>query len=802
MSAGVPVEAVLERVATRWRATAQRLHRASRAVHHAAGQANDPASSVSKALADLDAAVERIQAAAKEPDVIIATTGTTSSGKSTIANLLVGGPLLPKAVQEMSAGVVTIVHDDVKRQLTVEATVGATWEAGTWHDITFEAARSRLELTMEAYRREGSQPGGCESVEPPRFLVTWPTRIGAERVAFGLPATARVTLVDLPGLKFVNDEANASVVREQARRALCLVAYNSFEVDPRKQEALLGEVVDQVKALRGSPARMLFVLNRIDAFLTDRDPVASERHFASRMTAQIRKGLGDALPEFSDVISRISPVCLSSEPGLYAIVAESAPDESVTVLRRLKRDYQGLFSDDEIEQLPSSPATWSEPQRRWFIEEAKRRSRLVQFEATLREHVAVNLPELILPVLIEAADRAARRVLAEAEAMCLAYSARATADVAAAQDRLEEVHQRLRRLKEECLKYLDPLREVEAGDGDLVEKLLVAVPKVESLLGVSRQPGNPARGPGVLAGLCNALPDAVQVPLQRLNAAVMQMMQGDDTQDPVLDGLPGAGDLVSATRALRAGPYSAAWRDGGAFEGAQATAVESGLSRLAVALASVATELVGRESRIQADRMKGGLQACAAVVVERLESQAAGSADEFRNLRGVFRGSFDLLPPRLPRVQFSPQVRHWERVEHQHVPETYYVQEGIWWTLGIFKRRVQKTRMVLHTTRTNVLEVAKLGDLLEGFARSGSLAALEQVFAAWLVDGVHSFDVALGRRLDEGVKVYRDVLLRRLEQVERAADVQISAMDAQREEVAALIDEVQDSGNWRRDRHG
>jgi len=74
--------------------------------------------------------------------------------------------------------------------------------------------------------------------------------------------------MDLPGLAFVGDQGNANVIK-QCREALCLVTYNSEETDPQKVSNLLQEVVQQVKELRGTPARMLFILNKIDVFRRD-----------------------------------------------------------------------------------------------------------------------------------------------------------------------------------------------------------------------------------------------------------------------------------------------------------------------------------------------------------------------------------------------------------------------------------------------------------------------------------------------------------------------------------------------------
>ncbi|BAQ64451.1 hypothetical protein [Geminocystis sp. NIES-3709] len=44
----------------------------------------------------------------RHPTLILATTGTTSSGKSTLVNFLCGADIVPTAVSEMSAGSVTI----------------------------------------------------------------------------------------------------------------------------------------------------------------------------------------------------------------------------------------------------------------------------------------------------------------------------------------------------------------------------------------------------------------------------------------------------------------------------------------------------------------------------------------------------------------------------------------------------------------------------------------------------------------------------------------------------------------------
>jgi len=66
-----------------------------------------------KELTDkLDTALETLRYELDNPVLTLATTGTTSSGKRTLVNLLCGAEIMPVAVSEMSAGAVTIEYND------------------------------------------------------------------------------------------------------------------------------------------------------------------------------------------------------------------------------------------------------------------------------------------------------------------------------------------------------------------------------------------------------------------------------------------------------------------------------------------------------------------------------------------------------------------------------------------------------------------------------------------------------------------------------------------------------------------
>jgi len=794
------VEAVLRGASQRWRALADDVSRVGAELRDQVGARSFSklAPGVQPALHELEEAVGRFESAAVRPEVVIATTGTTSSGKSTLANLLIGEMLLPKAVQEMSAGVVTVRHDDAVRRLVVEATRGATWPTGRWDPSSASEVRDRLKSVMNSYRDLlGNMPPASKSeVEPPRFAITWPTRLGRRPEAFGLPASADISVVDLPGLKYVEDELNGGVVREQARRSLCVVAYNSFETDPRKQDALLRQVVDQVKALGGSPARMLFVLNRIDAFRTDSDPAASERAFCDRVTRQIRSRITQELQEYAEQASSILPIPLSSEPALYAVVASerTGPDQA-HLLELLEDEYKKLFSRKDMNSLPRDPAEWSDVQRRWFIDEARTQSRGAEFEERLGAHIASRLPEIMLPPLVDGAYQPARRVLEGLDALVEAYGQQEEEQLALAIRRLETLHAQLRTLKEEVLVPLAPLREVVGGDGDLVGRLLVAVPKLENSLGLA----GPDGGPGQLSALQSALTDAVQVPLQRLSEVVFRTMEGDELEEPFIDSCRTASALHRSIRELRSGPYGRIWETGGTVEGAEADSLRVSLDAFSKNMSKIATELVKRESRIQADRMRTALEAAGGAIVGRLEAGGTALVEGkgFKGLRGVYRGAFDLAPPRLPKVKFAADIEKWSCIEYHDEVREYFVMKRVWWKLWLGRSRVRKTETVtVQTTRTGIV-VSKLGDLLEGFTTSGEVSDLEEFFSGWLGDSLVHFESSLEKRLRDGVKTYRLAFEERLDELKQGTKKRVEDAKRHRGAVTRALAGVDENRDWR-----
>lgn len=343
----------------------------------------------------LSQALENLIDELHNPTLTLATTGTTSSGKSTLVNFLCGAEIVPVATSEMSAGVVTIEYSRDKA-LIIEATPGATWECGQWYGIGDQEIYNRLHDVMIEYidRREDQPDLAC-----PQSLIYYPFRL-VKDLGLELPHRTKVRILDLPGLAYVGDEGNASVIR-QCREALCLVTYNSAETDALKVKNLLQEVVSQVKDLGGSPARMLFILNRIDVFRADRTWPMSEERFVEKAVSSIKGELLDQLREYTQEIEALQVIKLSTWPALLALQARSSDVlVSVDACKRADNHFNGLI-EDILEDLPRSVQKWSDHDRHRVAETLWEKSYGKSFQSALHEHIGNHFPQLVIPQMID-----------------------------------------------------------------------------------------------------------------------------------------------------------------------------------------------------------------------------------------------------------------------------------------------------------------------------------------------------------------------------------------------------------------
>ncbi|MEG5039568.1 MULTISPECIES: dynamin family protein [unclassified Microcoleus] len=356
----------------------------------------------------LDEALSTLVDELRNPTLTLATTGTTSSGKSTLVNLLCGAEIVPVAVSEMSAGAVTIEYSKEK-SLIIHETPGALWECGEWRGIREEKIYQRLYQVMISYieNREKEPNLAC-----PQSTIFYPFRLVKES-KLELPQGTRVKILDLPGLAYVGDRGNADVIK-QCREALCIVTYNSAETDAHKVKSLLQEVVQQVKDLGGSPARMLFTLNRIDVFRADKNWPETENRFVEKARRDIKNELTEQLQEYTEDIEKLQVVKLSTWPALLALQIQNNDDiYSAEACKKADNNFNGLIDEDLLEVLPRNVQKWSRHDRTRVAEALWKKSYAEEFQQHLKEHITQHFPQLVIPQIIERFNRAAGNAVTE-----------------------------------------------------------------------------------------------------------------------------------------------------------------------------------------------------------------------------------------------------------------------------------------------------------------------------------------------------------------------------------------------------
>ncbi|MGL4621758.1 MAG: dynamin family protein [Chroococcidiopsis sp.] len=240
-------------------------------------------------------AVDRL----KTPNFSIATIGTTSSGKSTIVNALIGRKVAPIEAGEMSGGILTLQHSN-ERKLVVEETEGATWETGTWSELSDEALYDRIRNGIMLPYHDTRKKKDCMA---PRVSAFVPLLPASDRNLLGLPPGVGIELIDLPGLKSIQDRDNLKVIQERVHKAFSLVALDYMQVDDQHRKRLLEELKRVVQYLQGRTDSMIFILNRVDQRGAD-DIAVSER--IDRLREEIQETLSlKELPEILPFNARL-----------------------------------------------------------------------------------------------------------------------------------------------------------------------------------------------------------------------------------------------------------------------------------------------------------------------------------------------------------------------------------------------------------------------------------------------------------------------------------------------------------------
>ncbi|MBQ5479293.1 MAG: dynamin family protein [Acetobacter sp.] len=613
-------------------------------------------------LGELSEAFALLQKQADHPELVLATTGTTSSGKSTLANFLIGEPVLPAAVQEMSAGLVRVKHSH-KRRLTIPKTRGATWETGIWENPTASEVCQRLEVTMNAFRQAEDDD---EEIEPVVFEIEWPIRLAERKKELGLPEGTQVTIIDLPGLKAVNDERNARVIRENIIDAFCLMAYNTEETDRVKQKTLLNQVVNQIMALSYAKEdevqpedltqsnvsllrRMLFLLNRVDAFYRHDNAVEQLEKFKGEVTNQLREKLEVALPGHEDVIDQIEFTQVCSLPALLAVEADrlwSKPEKQVEVLEKLDKSFQQIFPKEyfKTKRFPRDLADLTEDERRDFINKTLQYSYGNAFEVQLLRHITQNFFNVVLDVPFHHFSIASHQILRTLDTFLESYMIRTEQEAEKRKKLLEKAEVTLNKITKKTIDLINP-----------IPKKLQHIGTSEQLLSTVRDVFTPIEerigSKGLLLPIASFKQDITNHPRIDLQDYVYTVMMGEEPEETFLMvGLPQIGELRLALEELKNSPYGGFYKNGGRIKGKKAIQTVENTRSFVRAFSEALQALVNKAIENSTYLVQASFTECSRKLIEQIKDECRSTEDlqPFLGLLSVF--DRDLFLPAPPHV--------------------------------------------------------------------------------------------------------------------------------------------------------
>ncbi|MEG4533429.1 dynamin family protein [Microcoleus sp. D2_18a_D3] len=349
-------------------------------------------------------AVQRLE----NPSFRIATLGTTSSGKSTIVNALIGRKIAPIEAGEMSGGVLTIKHSQEQRLMIAE-TEDAAWDTGEWTGLSDEDLYQRISTVMHSYHAARKK----REYVAPQITAHVPLLPACHASLLDLPTGIGVELIDLPGLKSVQDRANLATIQKQLNKAFSLVALDYMQVDDENRKRLLEELKKVVEELQGRTDSMIFILNRVDNRGADDLPL-SER--IDKLREEIKEVL--SLPELPDVLpfnARLlyyaqcawgsgafnEPSVISQEIRLKLLKAMFQDCAGVIKLNtKEKRDLKNWFRD--IEDRVEDNKTIDDETMRQILHSSLEWSGGRELWDRFRVRVQESFAELvILPALLE-----------------------------------------------------------------------------------------------------------------------------------------------------------------------------------------------------------------------------------------------------------------------------------------------------------------------------------------------------------------------------------------------------------------
>lgn len=232
--------------------------------------------------------------------------GTTSAGKSTFVNALLGVALLPSDADELSSGLVTFRHGESLCVATAAAPVG--FAANTSWCTSPGEVRARLQALLFAVR-DVREHGGPDT----NPVVTVDADLSAARAFLDIPSDTSLELIDVPGLRIARDDANGTAIVAALGRCSPVLVVDVTTLSAYEELTAIASCIRQEVGSRID--RICVIVNKIDR-------LGAEDPNVEAQLGRVRDRLADAIPFGFDLVA-CSALLLAGATEIATLAATS-----------------------------------------------------------------------------------------------------------------------------------------------------------------------------------------------------------------------------------------------------------------------------------------------------------------------------------------------------------------------------------------------------------------------------------------------------------------------------------------------
>ncbi len=304
--------------------------------------------------------------------------GSTSSGKSTIGNLLIGRYIFPSGVQETTTSIVEIHHEIAsyyRPTLILSDLYGVNLKYLKYEqlesDIQIRDCINRLMTTTNSVY-PFVQIHLAMNITPRNWYKCYlhysrRAILGRKPLLAEIKTNGGFTIRDFPGFQHEKDQSRLHLIEKYlSENSLIFFIFNAEETDTAKEDKLLSKLFDLLCYQNRSWQSVLFILNRKDAFHRDTHPEASLNKAIQSRLLRIKKLIKE---KWGEIPNNNELVLIPISAGL-ALATEMLCWESDFITQfeyQYFKDYiddygLNLLPDEITDTLPRQMDEWNNEQ--------------------------------------------------------------------------------------------------------------------------------------------------------------------------------------------------------------------------------------------------------------------------------------------------------------------------------------------------------------------------------------------------------------------------------------------------------